>query len=138
MGPLSITPETIPQKYKAGSRIEIFYDPLNAGSAVLTPGDHWMSFYAIAFGLAMCVLGGMGPVHKLLLWKAKRQLRRAEDEMRDFVANIQELGDMIDDCPNEAQRKELANRRKALIEEFQQLFGDYEQFAEELGEQADS
>ena len=130
---LSPMPDSIPQKYERGSRIRIYYNPDSVENAVLTPGDHWMNAYAIVFGLALVVFGSLSPIYALLIWRTNRLLKTAEEQMRQFVANIEAGEQMLDELRHEdrATYEALLTRHQNLIDEFETLYGDYKEVAQE-------
>lgn len=132
-GPISYAPESIPQKCERGSRIRIYYRPDSVEDAVLSPGNHRMDAYAIFFGLAFVVFGSLSPIHALLMWRTNRLLKTAEQEMREFVGNIETGEWMLDELRDNdrAAYEALLARHQNLIDEFETLYGDCKEFSQE-------
>ena len=129
------TTDVIPKQYQAGSRIRIYYDPEDGENAVITPGDHWMNVYAICFGLLLVSLGSLSPIHAVLMWHAKRQLRTVEHQMKKFVTNIEAARANLDAMTGKRGPEYEAGlaRERELIAQAEELHTEYRALKQELG-----
>lgn len=61
----------IVSRYPAGSRVQVYYDPVDPNNSVLEPGATWSSFVGVIAGIVFLVIGILGFVVSLRKIRSK-------------------------------------------------------------------